>query len=66
MWCKHVIDHLYELTDYELLQQLSRGSMDALRALHDRYAGYVLALAYEMVPDHGRAEDVVQEAFLFI
>lgn len=66
MWCKHVIDHLHDLTDYELLQQLSRGTLDALSALHERYAGYALALAYETLRDRGRAEDVVQEAFVSI
>lgn len=66
MWCKHVIDHLYELTDYELLQQLPRGSLDALSASHDRYAGYALAPAYEMLRDRGRADDVVQEALLSV
>ncbi|TMD35010.1 MAG: sigma-70 family RNA polymerase sigma factor [Chloroflexi bacterium] len=45
---------------------LAAGNQDALLELYDRYAGLAYAVAMRVLDDPGRAEDVVQEAFLKI
>ena len=49
--------------DGELLARLDSGDVDALEALYDRYAGYVLALAWRVLRERGEAEEVVQDVF---
>ena len=54
------------LADPELAVALAAGNQDALLELYDRYAGLAYAVAMRVLDDPGRAEDVVQEAFLKI
>jgi RNA polymerase sigma-70 factor (ECF subfamily) len=52
------------VTDTALGQALARGDPEALAELYDRYGGLSYSVAYRVLGDPGRAEDVVQEAFL--
>lgn len=52
------------LADPELAVALAAGNQDALLELYDRYSGLAYAVAMRVLGDPGRAEDVVQEAFL--
>jgi hypothetical protein len=54
------------LADADLALVLAAGNQDALLELYDRYAGLAYAVAMRVLGDPGRAEDVVQEAFLRI
>ena len=54
------------LADADLAVVLAAGNQDALLELYDRYAGLAYAVAMRVLGDPGRAEDVVQEAFLKI
>ena len=49
-----------------LIGQLRRGDRVALRALYERLAGQALAVAIRVVSDRAEAEDVVQDAFVYI
>lgn len=53
-----------DLADPDLAAALAAGDQDALAELYDRYAGLAYAIAVRVLGDPGRAEDVVQEAFL--
>jgi len=55
---------LRDLSDGGLAAALGRGEVDALGELYDRYGSLAFAVALRVVGDAGRAEDVVQEAFL--
>lgn len=51
--------------DYEAaLQACARGERFALRALYEREASWLLGVAFRIVRDRARAEDVLQDAFL--
>jgi RNA polymerase sigma-70 factor (ECF subfamily) len=50
--------------DPDLAAALAAGNHDALAELYDRYAGLAYGVALRVLGDPGRAEDVVQEAFL--
>ncbi len=50
--------------DRELAAALAAGDESALAELYDRYGGLAYSLAMRILGDSGRAEDVVQEAFL--
>lgn len=51
--------------DYEAaLEACARGERFALRALYDREAGWLLAVAQRIVRDRDLAHDVLQDAFL--
>lgn len=52
--------------DPDLAAALAAGNHDALAELYDRYAGLAYGVALRVLGDPGRAEDVVQEAFLNI
>lgn len=54
------------LTDQELFDRVRIGEAAAFEVLHERYADPAYRLAQSIVNDRGRAEDVVQEAFLSI
>src|SRR6202022_2544661 len=54
------------LADPALAVALAAGNQDALLELYDRYGGLAYAVAMRVLGDPGRAEDVVQEAFLKI
>lgn len=52
------------LSDPDLAVRLAAGSQEALAELYDRYGRLAFAVALRIVGDPGRAEDVVQDAFL--
>src|ERR1700674_6085009 len=54
------------LADPDLVAQLAAGSQEALAELYDRYGRLAYSVALPVLGDPGRAEDVVQEAFLRI
>lgn len=53
-------------TDGELLDAIARGEEAGLATLYDRYHRLAFSLALRVVNDRGRAEDVVQDAFLAV
>jgi RNA polymerase sigma-70 factor (ECF subfamily) len=53
-----------ELSDPELALALAAGELDAVDALYERYGKLAYSLAVRILGDPGRAEDVVQEAFV--
>jgi RNA polymerase sigma-70 factor (ECF subfamily) len=57
-------DTARELNDPELVARLAAGDVAALRTLYQRYGTLAYTLAMRMLGDSGRAEDVVQDAFL--
>jgi RNA polymerase sigma-70 factor (ECF subfamily) len=52
------------LSDDELMRAVAAGDREAFAALYDRHAPAVFGLLRTMLPGHGEAEDVLQEAFL--
>ncbi|GAC1670556.1 MAG: sigma-70 family RNA polymerase sigma factor [Candidatus Dormibacteraceae bacterium] len=52
------------LSDPDLAAGLAAGNQDALAELYDRYGRLAYAVALRVIGDQGRAEDVVQDAFL--
>ena len=50
--------------DLELAEALAAGQVDALAELYDRYGQLAYSVALRVLGDTGRAEDVVQDAFL--
>jgi RNA polymerase sigma-70 factor (ECF subfamily) len=52
-----------EASDEELYQRVGRGDRTAFAVLVRRHHGRMLRIAWRVSGDHGRAEDVVQEAF---
>jgi RNA polymerase sigma-70 factor (ECF subfamily) len=57
-------DEPAQLSEQDLATAMAAGQTEALAALYDRYAGIAYAVAVRVLGDAGRAEDVVQEAFL--
>jgi RNA polymerase sigma-70 factor (ECF subfamily) len=53
-----------ELSDPELAAGLAAGDVEALRMLYRSYGTLAYALAVRILGDPGRAEDVVQDAFM--
>ena len=53
-------------TDAQLLEGIAHGDEPSLAALYDRYHLLAFSLALRVVNDRGRAEDVVQDAFLSV
>src|SRR2546429_7526685 len=51
-------------SDLELAEALAAGQVDALALLYDRYGALSYSVALRVLGDPGRAEDVVQDAFL--
>ncbi len=52
-----------EGSDAELVEAISRGRVESLAALYDRYCALTLAVAHRMLGDRAQAEDAVQELF---
>lgn len=50
--------------DAALIERVCRNDGEALRELHDRFAGLLIGLARRIVRDREEAEDVVQEVFV--
>lgn len=57
---------LHELEDEQLMARLQAGELTALEVLYDRYAGLLLGIGTRMLRNTTDAEDVVQEAFLYV
>jgi RNA polymerase sigma factor (sigma-70 family) len=53
-----------ELSDPELVASLAAGDVEALRVLYQYYGTLAYTLAVRILGDPGRAEDVVQDAFM--
>ncbi|HEX6129359.1 MAG TPA: sigma-70 family RNA polymerase sigma factor [Candidatus Limnocylindria bacterium] len=53
-------------SDERLMERIASGDEGALALLHDRYRAFAFAIALRVVGDAGRAEDVVQDAFLSV
>jgi RNA polymerase sigma-70 factor, ECF subfamily len=53
-------------TDAQLLEGIAHRDESSLAALYDRYHLLAFSLALRVVNDRGRAEDVVQDAFLSV
>ena len=53
-----------EAPDEQLVAAARDGSDEAFEALFRRYRDRVVGYVRGMVSDHGRAEDIVQEAFM--
>jgi RNA polymerase sigma-70 factor, ECF subfamily len=54
------------LADEEVMELVRGGDPRAFEVLYDRHAGVAFSLAYRIVGQPGRAEDVTQEAFISI
>lgn len=53
-----------QLSDVDLMARIGAGDLAALGSLAERHQGRVAALAYRLLGDWHRAEDVAQETFL--
>jgi len=53
-----------DLSDPDLVQALAAGDVDAVRVLYARYGRLAYSLAVRILGDPGRAEEVVQDAFV--
>ncbi len=58
--------HHAALSDELLIKRIAAGDELCLATLHDRYRLFAYALAVRVLGDGGRAEDVVQDAFLTV
>ena len=52
------------LEDELLKLKFKRGNTDALAAIYDKYADYLLTLAMALLNDHALAEDVLHDVFV--
>lgn len=50
--------------DAELLQRIAADDDEALRIFYRRYSGLIFSLAWRMLGDEARAEEVLQETFI--
>jgi len=53
-------------TDEEVMVRILANDSGALSFLFDRYSRLVLSIAARILRDHGEAEDVVQETFIYV
>jgi RNA polymerase sigma-70 factor (ECF subfamily) len=61
-----VATDLRNLADEEIMQLVQGGDPRAFELLYDRHGGAAFSLAYRIVGNRSRAEDITQEAFLSI
>jgi RNA polymerase sigma-70 factor (ECF subfamily) len=59
-------DRAERLADEDLMPRLADKDPEAFEVFYDRHGGAAYSLAYRIVGDRTRAEDVTQEAFLSI
>ena len=52
------------LEDELLKLKFKRGNTEALAAIYDKYADYLLSIAAALLNDHGLAEDVLHDVFV--
>jgi RNA polymerase sigma-70 factor (ECF subfamily) len=52
------------IEDRLLIWKLRGGSADALRRLYEKYSGYLVTVAANLLGEKGAAEDVVQDVFV--
>jgi RNA polymerase sigma-70 factor (ECF subfamily) len=55
-----------EISDEDLISQISEGGREALAILFSRYARLVRAVAYRVLRDASEADDLLQDVFLLI
>jgi RNA polymerase sigma-70 factor (ECF subfamily) len=55
---------MHMLEDELLKLRFKRGDTDALAAIYDKYADYLLTLAAALLNDHSLAEDVLHDVFI--
>jgi RNA polymerase sigma-70 factor (ECF subfamily) len=60
------LDQLQRLGDEDLMPLVAEKDAHAFEVFYDRHGGAAYSLAYRVVGDRQRAEDVTQEAFLSI
>ena len=51
-------------TDAQVVERLKAGDVDALAAAYDTYGGLAFSVAFRIVGDRQKAEDVTQDVFL--
>ena len=54
------------VTDKDAMALLRGGDANALSLLFDRYAKLVFSIGLRVIRDHGEAEDIVQEVFMYL
>ena len=62
----HVAGGSPEVADDQLMEQLRKGSREALALLFRRHTRAVRNVAYRILRDESEADDLVQEVFLFL
>ena len=60
------VDQTAEAADEQLMEQVCKGSRDALALLFRKHNRAVRNVAYRILRDEGEADDLVQEVFLFL
>ncbi len=58
------LEVMESISDVQLASGLAEGDVSALEQLYDRYGTLAYSVAYRVLGDQGRAEDVVQDCFL--
>jgi RNA polymerase sigma-70 factor, ECF subfamily len=58
------VKDIHRLADEDLMPLLDRREPAAFEVLYDRHGGAAFSLAYRIVGDRPKAEDITQEAFL--
>ena len=55
-----------DLSERELLRLVRSGDSSGMRALYERYVGYLTAVCSRYVPDRAAVKDILQDAFISI
>src|SRR5258708_1972717 len=61
-----IADQATEVADDDLMEQVRKGSRDALALLFSKHTRAVRNVAYRILRDESEADDLVQEVFLFL